>query len=137
MCIRDRPWFVEYSRPIVFVEDRLRERASLPATFYVLTRVIFSMTNDNCRTFKQNQIVFCMRPWIVKDWRPIDFGEDRLRERSSLPSTFYVLTRVIFSMMNDNCRKFTQNQILCCTPYWNIEYSLSLIHIFYLQHFML
>ena len=28
--------FVEYSRPIVFGEDRLRERGSLPATFYVL-----------------------------------------------------------------------------------------------------
>ena len=35
--------------------------------------------------------------------RPVDFGEDRLRERGSLPATFYVLTRVIFSMTNDNC----------------------------------
>ena len=28
--------------------------------------------------------------------RPIDFGEDQLRERGSLPATFYVLTRVFF-----------------------------------------
>ena len=41
-----------------FGEDRLRGRGSLPATFNVLTRVIVSMTNDNCRTFKQNQIEF-------------------------------------------------------------------------------
>ena len=33
-----QPWFVEYSRPIVFGEDRLRVRGSLPVTFYVLTR---------------------------------------------------------------------------------------------------
>ena len=31
---------------------------------------------------------------VVGDSRPIDFGEDRLRERGSLPATFYVLTRV-------------------------------------------
>ena len=60
-----RPWSVEYSTPIVFGEDRLRERGSLPATFYVLTRVIFYMTNGNCRIFKQNQIIFCIHPWIV------------------------------------------------------------------------
>ena len=38
---------VEFSIPIGVGEDRLRERGSLPATFYVLTRVIFYMTNDN------------------------------------------------------------------------------------------
>ena len=32
MCIRDR----ENSRPVDFDDDRLRERGSLPATFYVL-----------------------------------------------------------------------------------------------------
>ena len=35
----------------------------------------------------------------------VDFSEDRLRERGSLPATFYVLTRV-FPMANDNSRKF-------------------------------
>ena len=74
MCIRDRP--------IVFGEDRLRERGSLPATFYVLKRV-FSMANDKSRKFKQNQIMFCMQPWIVEHSRPVVFGEDRLRERGS------------------------------------------------------
>ena len=31
---------------------------------------------------------------IVEDSRPIDFGEDQLRERGSLPATFYILTRI-------------------------------------------
>ena len=52
---------LEYSRPIVFVEDRVREKYRLPATFYVLTRV-FSMANDNSRKFKQNQIIFAYSP---------------------------------------------------------------------------
>ena len=55
---------------------------------------IFSMENNNSRKFNQNQIMFCIQPWIVEDSRPIVFGEDRLRERGSLPATFYVLTRV-------------------------------------------
>ena len=48
MCIRDRPRIVEFSRPIVFGEDRLRERGSLPAIFFVLT-MVFSIVNDNSR----------------------------------------------------------------------------------------
>ena len=83
------------------IRDRLRGRGSLPATFYVLRRAfsmacllytsIFYMTNDNCRKFKQNQIIFCILSWIVEFSRPVVFGEDRLRERGSLPATFYVL----------------------------------------------
>ena len=53
---------IHISRSVDFGEDRLRERGSLPVTFYVLTRVIFYMTNDNCRKFKQNQLLFCMQP---------------------------------------------------------------------------
>ena len=34
-----------------------------------------------------------------QDSRPIDFGEDRLRERGSLPATFYVLTRVKYLVL--------------------------------------
>ena len=30
----------------------------------------------------------------MEEGRSIDFGEDRLRERGSLPETFYDLTRV-------------------------------------------
>ena len=52
------------------------------------------MTNDNCRKFKENQIMFLIHPWIVEFSRPIVFRVDRLRERGSLPVTFYVLTRV-------------------------------------------
>ena len=33
---------VENSRPFYFGEDRLREKGSLPATFYVVTREMFS-----------------------------------------------------------------------------------------------
>ena len=94
-CIQ--PWIVEFSRPIVFGEDRLRERGSLPVTFYVLTMVIFSMTNDNCHKFKQNQIIVYICARVVEDSNPIDFGEERLREMGSLPATFYVVTRDIFS----------------------------------------
>ena len=137
MCIRDR----EYSRPIVFGEDRLRERGSLPATFNVLTWVIVSLTNDNCRTFKQNQIMFCMHPWLVEDSRRVHFGEDQLRGRGSLLATFYVITRLILFMTNDNCRTLKQNQLLFRIPFWIIQNSrsvdfvedrlreLSLIHI--------
>ena len=113
-CIQ--PWFVEYSRPIVFGEDRLRERGSLPATFCVLTRV-FYMANDNSRKFKQNQIMFRIQHWIIEFSRPFVFGEGRLRERGSLPATFYVLTRV-FLMANDNSRKFKQNQKIICIQLW-------------------
>ena len=70
-------------------EDRLRERGSLPATFYVLTRVIFSMTNDNCRIFKQNQIILCIPSSIVGNSMSVDFVEDQLWERGSLPATFF------------------------------------------------
>ena len=49
----------------------------------------FSMANDISRNFKQNQIFFCMHPWIVENRRSIDFGEDRLRERGSLPATVF------------------------------------------------
>ena len=46
-------------------QDRLRGRGSLPATFYVLTRV-FLMANINSRKFKQNQISFCIQPWFAE-----------------------------------------------------------------------
>ena len=89
---------IQNSRSVDFVEDRLRERGSLPATFYVLTRV-FSMANDNSRKFKQNQMMFCIQPCIVEFSRSFVFGDDRLSEKGSLPATFYVLTRVIFTSM--------------------------------------
>ena len=68
-----------FSRPIVFGEDRLRERGSLPATFYVLTSV-FSMANDNSRKFKQNQIIFCIQPCIAVPSTAI-ISENRVRKR--------------------------------------------------------
>ena len=87
-CIQ--PLIVEFSGPIVFGENRLRERGSLPATFYVLPSV-FYMANDNTRKFKQNQIIICIQPWFVESSRCVIFGKDRLRERGSLPAIFYVL----------------------------------------------
>ena len=114
---------VEFSIPIGVGEDRLRERGSLPATFYVITRVIFYMTNDNCRILKQNQLLFCIPFWIIQNSGSVDFVEDRLRERGSLPATFYVLTRVFFFMTNDNCRKFKENQLMFCIQPWNVEFS--------------
>ena len=107
MCIRDRiqtesnnfciqPCIVEFSVPIGVGEDRLRERGSVPATYYVLTRVIFYVTNDNCRKFKQIQLRFCI-PFLTKEnSRSVDFVEDRLMGRGSLSATFYVLKMVIF-----------------------------------------
>ena len=52
------------------------------------------MANDKSRKFKQNQMIMSILPYIVEFSRPIDFGEDRLRKRGSLPETFYDLTRV-------------------------------------------
>ena len=52
---------------------------------------MFSIVNDNNRKFKQNQMMFCIQPCIVEFSIPIGVGEDRLRERGSLPATFYVL----------------------------------------------
>ena len=65
------------------------ERGSLPATFFVLSRVFF-MANDNSRKFKQNQIMFCIQPLFVEYSRPVVYGEDRLRGRGSLPATFFI-----------------------------------------------
>ena len=47
-----------------------------------MCRILF-MANDNCRKFKQNQIIFWICARVVEDSRPIDFGEDRLRGRGS------------------------------------------------------
>ena len=124
-CVQ--PWFVEYSRPIVFGEDRLREMGSLPATVFFIKGNLFCLANDNSRKFKQNQIIFCIQPWCVECSRPIVLAEDRLREMGSLPATFYVLTRVIFPKTNNNCRKFKQNQLHVCIPFLIIEYSSFLI----------
>ena len=54
------------------------------------------MTNDNWLKLKHNQIRFFIHPYIVENSRSADFGEGRLRERGSLPATFYVVTREIF-----------------------------------------
>ena len=55
--------------------------------------------SDNCRKFKQNQIMFCICAQIVEHSRFVDFDEDRLRGRGSLPATFYVLTRVKYLIL--------------------------------------
>ena len=70
------------------------------------------MTNDNCRTFKQNEIMLSIPSSIVDNSRSVDLVENRLRERGSLPATFYVLTRVIVSMTNDNWRTFKQLSLI-------------------------
>ena len=61
----------------------------LPATLYVITRLILSMTNDNCRKFNHNQIMFCICPYIAENERPVEFGEHRLRRKGSLAETFF------------------------------------------------
>ena len=53
------------------------------------------MTNDNCRKFKQNQIIFCICARLVKYSRSVDFGEAVLRGRGSLPATVYLQKKVI------------------------------------------
>ena len=62
----------------------------------VLHTDIFIMANDNIRKFKQNQIKFRIQPWIVEFSIPVGVGDDRLRERGSLPATVFFLSRVIF-----------------------------------------
>ena len=92
------------------IRDRLRERGSLPITFYVLTRV-FPMANDNSRKFKQNQKIICIQPYIVEFSRPIVFGEDRLRERGSLPAAFfyqgYFLWQTITAANSNRIKSFS------------------------------
>ena len=56
----------------------------------VLHTDIFSMVNDNSRKFKQNQMMFCIQSCIVEFSIPIGVGEDRLRERGSLPATVFI-----------------------------------------------
>ena len=58
MCIRDRPCIVEFSIPIGVGEDRLRKRGSLPATFYVLTRVLLPYSLRNGSMVMAKKIVF-------------------------------------------------------------------------------
>ena len=41
-------------------------------------------------------VMFRIQPCIVEFLRPIGVGEHWLRERGSLPATFYILTRVFF-----------------------------------------
>ena len=48
---------VEYSRPIIFGEDRLRESGSLPAKVYFINGILFSIANDNSRKFKQLSLI--------------------------------------------------------------------------------
>ena len=84
MCIRDRPWIVKFSSPIGVGEDRLRERGSLSATFYVLKSVIFLMTNDNCRKFKENQIMICI---------PVSYTHLDVYKRQLVLSLLYVEPR--------------------------------------------
>ena len=52
------------------------------------------MTNDNCRKFNENQIIFCTLSSVAECSRSVDFVDDRFRERGSLPATFYVLKGV-------------------------------------------
>ena len=47
------------------------------------------MANDNSRKFEQNDIMFCIQPCIVEFSIPFGVGDDRLRERGSLPATFF------------------------------------------------
>ena len=54
------------------------------------------MANDKSRKFKQNQMMFCIHQGIVEFSIAIGVGEDRLRERGSLPAAFYVVTRERF-----------------------------------------
>ena len=116
-----------------------RVAALLPVSY---THLVFYMANDNSRKFKQNQIMFCIQHSIVEFSRPIVFSEDRLRKRGSLPATFNVLTCIIFSMTNDNFRKFNQNtnnvlqtflnytELNVCWFWWRSVKGLSLIHIY-------
>ena len=128
-CIQ--PWFVEYSRPIVIGEDRLRERGSLPATVFFLSREIFFLANDNSRKFKQNQIMFRIQPWIVEFSRPIVFGEDQLRavsythldvyKRQSvhLPYRSRLLLKLIGSGKQTFWRRKVWENRTCLCGVWN------------------
>ena len=57
------------------------------------------MTNHNCRKFKQNQIILYICAWAIENSMSVDFGEDRLRGKGSLPETFFVVTWVKYLIL--------------------------------------
>ena len=119
-CIQ--PWILEFSRPVGFGEDQLWERGSLPATFYVLTMVIFSMTNGNCRTFKQNQRLICIRLSIVKDWRLVDWDVYK-RQVQRLNSCFRLYSTYIeFHFILQSCTEFKLYFVFTLFNYVTIMY---------------
>ena len=64
------------------------------------------MVNDNSRKFKQNQMLFCIDPCIVELSIPIGVGEDRLRERGSLPATVFYQEMCIRDRFSILCGKY-------------------------------
>ena len=114
-CICAR--FVEDSRPIDFGEDRLRERGSLPVTFYVLTRVLLPYSLRNGSMVMAKKIVF----EIIAD---SDCTTLKTWKKSLFEKCLCVCLSVdFFSMANDNCRKFKQNQIM-----FRIQPSICLLY---------
>ena len=95
---RIQPWIVEFSRSVDFGKDRLRERGSLPVTFYVLTRV-FPMANDNSRKFKQNQIIFCIQPKIVEFSRPVSYTHLDVYKRQELSASWKLVDNYLIEMI--------------------------------------
>ena len=87
---------VSYTHLILIVLHSKHEKSRFPKCVCVcvclsvcLSVDFLSMANDNCRKFKQNQIIFCIHPCIVDVSINFDFFEDRLRGRGSLPATFF------------------------------------------------
>ena len=127
MCIRDRNCRV--LKTYCFWWNRLRERASLPATIFFVKGNFVCLANDNSRKFKQNQIMFRIQPWIVV-LKTYCFWWRSVKGRGSLPAIFYVWTNV-FSMANDNSRKFKQNHIIFYLQPWFVEYSRPVVSVSY------
>ena len=64
------------------------KKSHFPKSVCVAVCRIFSMANDICRKFKQNQIIFCICARVVEDLKPVDFGEDRLSRKDSFLQRF-------------------------------------------------
>lgn len=55
-----QPSFVEHSKSVVFRENQLRVGGSLPATFYILTRLIFIYMSCVLR-YRQQRCSFLLK----------------------------------------------------------------------------
>ena len=128
----------------IIVQQFLSKRPLCKASFSLsvpLSKFLSSVTFRFLRSKINANVLFTSI--FLKEWKYGDGKKIRVRDycrfwfyytqnmkKSRFPKSVCVCVD-FFSMANDNCRKFKQNQIIFCIQPWfvEVEYSLSLIHI--------